>query len=146
MKEPYYTYPTTETPEPPARKGLGIAAIIPVLGMITFLIGPLAVILGIVAIVKHRGEGQGIAGVVTGAIGTVITIIGLLIVGILFGSTEDEVQQLREEVESADPEDEEEAAELEEDVQEQEEEVAEEREEPEESGVEGGEGTRWPQE
>lgn len=36
-------------------------------------------ILGIVAIVEHRGEGEGIAGVVTGAIGTIITIVGVLL-------------------------------------------------------------------
>jgi hypothetical protein len=145
MAESYYPYYPDQA-APPAPKGLGIAAMvlgiisvvlafIPVIGLMSFLLGPLAVVLGIVAIVKHRGEGQGIAGVITGAIGTLFAIAGVLIVGAFISSTDDEVDRLEDEASSVDPQDEEEVAELEEDVQDQQEEIAEEREEPEDDGV-----------
>ncbi|RJN31159.1 DUF4190 domain-containing protein [Nesterenkonia natronophila] len=145
MAESYYPY-YPEQAAPPAPKGIGIAAMvlgiisvvlafIPVLGLVSFLLGPLAVILGIVAIVKHRGEGQGIAGVITGAIGTIFAIAGLLIAGAFLSSMDDEVDRLEDEAGSVDPDHDEEVAELEEEVQEQQEEIAEEREEPEDDGV-----------
>jgi hypothetical protein len=145
MAESYYPY-YPEQAAPPAPKGLGIAAMvlgiisvvlafIPLIGLVSFLLGPLAVVLGIVAIVKHRGEGQGIAGVITGAIGTLFAIAGLLIAGAFFSATDDEVDRLEDEASSVDPQDEEEVAELEEDVQDQQEEIAQEREEPEDDGI-----------
>ncbi|TLP79421.1 DUF4190 domain-containing protein [Nesterenkonia sphaerica] len=146
---PYYP----DQQAPPAPKGVGIAAMvlgivsvvlafIPLIGLLSFLLGPLAVVLGIVAIAKHRGEGQGIAGVVTGAIGTIFAIAGLLITGAFFTSAEDELLRLEEEARSVDPEDEEEVAELEQEVQDQQEEVADERETPEQTGDAAGQGTR----
>ncbi|NDK30631.1 DUF4190 domain-containing protein [Nesterenkonia haasae] len=152
MTEPYYTYPTPEQ-APPARKGLGISAMvlgivsivlafIPFIGLVSFLLGPLAVILGIVAIVKHRGEGQGIAGVITGAIGTIIAIVGILLTSMVFDAVEEESERLNDDVADADPDDDEEVAEVEEEVQDQQEEIAEEREEAEETGTDGDQGTR----
>ncbi|TLP96376.1 hypothetical protein FEF26_09250 [Nesterenkonia salmonea] len=60
-------------------------------------------ILGIVAIVEHRGEGEGIAGVVTGAIGTIITIVGVLLATGVFSAAEEDVERLDEGVASVDP-------------------------------------------
>ncbi|MBO0596138.1 hypothetical protein I2485_11465 [Nesterenkonia sp. E16_7] len=137
----------------PPRKGIGIAAMvlgivaivfafIPVIGLANFILAPLAVILGIVAFVKRRGRGQGITGVITGAIALLITIIGVAIAGAIFSSVDDDMRELEEEAQSVDPADDEEVAELEEDIQDEQEDIAEDREEPEAAGTGGDEGSR----
>lgn len=152
MTEPYYIYPTPET-APPSSKGLGIAAMVlgivsivlafvPFIGLISLLLGTLAIVLGIVSIVKHRGEGQGIAGVITGALGTIIAIAGLIIAGLFFVPAENESEGPEEEAQSVDSDNEEDIAEREDDLQDQQEDIADEREEPEDEGADGDEGTR----
>ncbi|WP_336711876.1 DUF4190 domain-containing protein [Arthrobacter sp. USHLN218] len=55
---------------------LGIVAIvlgvIPGIGFISFLLGPLAVIFGIIALVKKQKKGMSITGIVLGALGAII--------------------------------------------------------------------------
>lgn len=104
------TYPPIGAPVSPPeqpRKGLGIAAmvlgiialvfsIIPVIAALTFILGPLAVVLGIIALIKRRGRGQGITGVITGAIGTVVAIIGFVIASALVAAVDEEMQNVDE--------------------------------------------------
>lgn len=104
-----YQYPPGNIPPqaPPQSKGLAVASMvigivaivlsfIPVIGFISFILGPIAVILGIVAIVKKRGKGQAIAGIITGALGFIIVLIGTLLFGALVSSVDDEMQGLEE--------------------------------------------------
>lgn len=104
------TYPPIGAPASPPqqpRKGLGIAAmvlgivalvfsIVPVVAALTFVLGPLAVVLGIIALIKRRGRGQGMTGVITGAIGTVVAIIGFIIAGAFVAAVDDEMQNVNE--------------------------------------------------
>ncbi|MCH8561188.1 DUF4190 domain-containing protein [Nesterenkonia sp. DZ6] len=111
--DPYQQYsPVSPTP---ANTGIGIAAMvlgivaivfafIPVVGLLSFLLAPLAIILGIIAVVKRRGRGQGITGVVTGAVGLVIATIGVALAGAIFISVDDEMQNLEESQEEAEEE------------------------------------------
>lgn len=89
-------------PEQP-KKGLGIAAMvlgiialvfgfIPFIAALSFFLGPLAVVLGIIAFIKRRGRGQGIAGVITGAIGAIVALIGFALTGAFFAAVDEEVQ------------------------------------------------------
>lgn len=79
---------------PPQKKGLGVAAMvvgivaisiswIPLLGLLSFILGPVAVVLGIIAFLKRWGRGQAITGIITGALGTVIVFIGFMMFGYL---------------------------------------------------------------
>lgn len=132
---PYQPYPGQQPPVPTQKSGMAVAAMvigiiaivlsfIPVLGFVSFILGPLAVIFGIVALVKKRGKGQAITGIITGAAGFVIVLIGTLMFGALVSSVDEEMQrqdQLEEEIE----EDAEAAGEEDAEVDEIEEEVAE---------------------
>lgn len=71
--------------QPQASNGLAIAsmvlgilsivsAIIPIIGIIAWVLSPLGLILGFVAMGKPGGRGMAIAGVVTSAIGLLICI------------------------------------------------------------------------
>lgn len=84
---PQYYY---QPPQPQAhpRTGLGIAAmccgivavglaLIPVIGLVSILLGLTAIVLGILAIANDRGRGQGVAGIVTGAAGLVVSLLAL---------------------------------------------------------------------
>lgn len=108
---------------PPQKKGLGIAAMvvgivaisiswIPLLGLLSFILGPVAVVLGIIAFLKRWGRGQAITGIITGALGTVIVFIGFMTFGYLVddfdramgeaeqGSEEDSETESREDIEA----------------------------------------------
>lgn len=82
---PYTAYPGQagygQAPKP--KNGLAITAlvlgiiaivlgVIPGIGFISFLLGPLAVIFGIIALVKKQKKGFSITGIVLGALGAVI--------------------------------------------------------------------------
>lgn len=124
-----YQYPgPTPPPGPPEKKGmavtamvLGIIAIvlsfIPVLGLISFLLGPLAVIFGIIALVQKRGKGQAIAGIITGAVGLIIVLIGTLLFGAAILSLDEEMQR-QEELEEQIEQDAEDAGEDDADIEE----------------------------
>lgn len=137
-----YQYPPGNTPHqaPPQSKGLAVASMvigivaivlsfIPVIGFISFILGPIAVILGIVAIVKKRGKGQAIAGIITGALGFIIVLIGTFLFGALVSSVDDEMQGL-EELETEIESDAEAAGEEDAGIADIEEEVAQNEEEP----------------
>lgn len=130
------------TPQPPfaEKKGMAIASmvigivaivlsIIPVLGLVSFILGPIAVILGIVSLVQKRGKGQAITGVITGAIGFVIVLLGTLLFGAAISSFDEEMQN-QETLEAQIEEDAEAAGAEDVDVEDIEEEVAQNEEEP----------------
>lgn len=54
--------------------GIGLS-LFPILGLLSFLLGPAGVVLGILAIANDRGKAQGVAGIVTGAVGLVVAIL-----------------------------------------------------------------------
>jgi hypothetical protein len=112
-----------------------VLAFIPVVGVVSFVLGPLAVILGIIAFVKRRGRGQAIAGIVTGAIAFVVAIVGLVLTGALFSAIDEEMQNL-EDIEGDIEDAAEEAGETDADVEEIEEEVTEEEQPAEETSGE----------
>jgi hypothetical protein len=76
---PYGQYPT----EPARRNGLAVTALvlgivaillsfIPAIGMVSFLLGPLAIVFGIIALVKKQKKGLSITGIVLGALAAII--------------------------------------------------------------------------
>lgn len=99
-----YPYPPPQQQQhAPSSKGLGIAAMvvgivaivlsfIPVIAGVSFILGPIAVVLGTIAFVKRRGRGQGIAGVITGALAVLIAIIGFALFGAFMTAVDDEMQ------------------------------------------------------
>lgn len=101
---------------PPQSKGLGIAAMvigivaivlsfIPVIGLLSFILGPVAVVLGIVAFVKRNGRGQAIAGIITGALGTVIVFIGFLLFDALMSDLDEAMQKTESDTDQSNVED-----------------------------------------
>lgn len=104
------TYPEAgyQPPAPqPVKKGIGIAAMvlgiialvfgfIPVIAVLSFILGPLAVILGVIGFIKRRGRGQAITGVITGAIGFVVAIIGFALAGAFLAAVDEEMQSAEE--------------------------------------------------
>ncbi len=132
---PYQPYPGQQPPVPTQKSGMALAAMvigivaivlsfIPILGVVSFLLGPLAVIFGIVALVKKRGKGQAITGIITGAVSFIVIMLGTLLFGAAVLSIDEEMQrqdQLEEEIE----EDAEAAGEEDAEIDEIEEEVAE---------------------
>ncbi|GAA1450506.1 DUF4190 domain-containing protein [Nesterenkonia lacusekhoensis] len=145
MTEPTYPAPGYQpyggyapAPEPP-KKGIGITAMvlgivalvfafIPVIGLLSLALGPVAVVLGVIALVKRRGRGQGIAGVITGAFGFIVSLAGVVLFGAFMSAMDEEEE--REDVEEQVEEAAEEAGEDDAEVEEIEEEVAQEAEEP----------------
>ncbi len=67
-----------------------ILAFIPFIGFLSWILCPLAIILGIIAMKKVVGKGMAIAGIATGAIGLVICI--LWVVGIASVASNPELQ------------------------------------------------------
>ncbi|EMY34795.1 hypothetical protein D477_007756 [Arthrobacter crystallopoietes BAB-32] len=69
---------------------LGIVAIgasfIPFLGMVSFILGPLAVIFGIIALVKKQKKGFSITGIVLGALGAIIAGIITAVMAVAISS------------------------------------------------------------
>ncbi|WP_022869543.1 hypothetical protein [Yaniella halotolerans] len=51
-----------------------LLAFIPIIGMASFVLGLVAIGLGIFAVIKQRGKGQGIAGIITGAVSIVVAL------------------------------------------------------------------------
>lgn len=143
----YPYYPPQQHHVTPS-KGLGIAAMvvgivalvlafIPVIGFISFVLGPIAVILGIIGLVKKNGKGQSIAGIVTGALGFFVVLVGTLLFGAFIDAFDEEMQsaesdEVEAEVAEEQAEDQSDAAELQE----------EEGEEPEPAAPAGDEGSR----
>lgn len=95
----HYYQPRPHQQQP--QTGLGIAgmscgitaiglSVIPVLGFLSFLLGPAGIVLGILAVTNDRGRGYGVAGIVTGAAGFVVA----LVVTLLFFSWLDYNQQM----------------------------------------------------
>ncbi|MEE1622278.1 DUF4190 domain-containing protein [Zafaria sp. Z1313] len=80
-------YPNWEQQQPAKATGLTIAALvigivalvlsfIPIFGMISFVLGPLAVVLGIVGLVKKRPKkGFSITGIITGVLALIMAIV-----------------------------------------------------------------------
>ena len=93
-------------PQPPApqqQRGFGIAsmvvgiislllAFIPFIGFVSFLLGLVAIGLGIFAVVKWRGRGQGIAGIITGAVSLIVALVVTLIASAFVSILEEELQ------------------------------------------------------
>lgn len=96
---PGYGYQQPAPVQP--KKGLGITAMVlgivalvlafvPVIAILSFILGPAAVVLGIIAFVKRNGHGQGIAGIITGALGFIIAILGFALFGTFISAVEEE--------------------------------------------------------
>lgn len=120
MTEPTYPAPGHQpsggyapAPEPP-KKGIGITAMvlgivalvfafIPIVGFLSFVLGPIAVVIGIIAFVKRRGRGQGIAGVITGALSFIVAIVGVALTGAFISAVDEEAnrEDVEEQVEEA---------------------------------------------
>lgn len=97
-------------PQPPApqqRRGFGIAsmvvgiislllAFIPFIGFVSFLLGVVAIGLGIFAVAKWRGRGQGIAGIITGAVSLVVALVVTIITSAFVSILEEELQNPEE--------------------------------------------------
>jgi hypothetical protein len=65
-----------------------ILALIPMIGVVSFLLGLAAIGLGIYAVVKHKGKGQGIAGIITGAVGVMVALVVTLTTGAIVSLVE----------------------------------------------------------
>lgn len=99
-----------ETPQaPPAKKGLGIAAMvlgivavvvafIPILGIVGFILGLVAVVLGIIAAIQGRGRGQAIAGIITGALSLITAGVVTAITGLFVSAVDQELQTAEDEL------------------------------------------------
>jgi hypothetical protein len=85
-------------------KGFGIAAMIlgivgivgswiPILNWFSLVLGILAIIFGIIAVVKGKGKGQGVAGVILGGATVVIFLIINVILAAALTSTVDTVNK-----------------------------------------------------
>lgn len=109
-----YQQPTAshyQSPHAPSPgKGLGIAAMvvgivgivfsfIPFVGFLSLILGPAAVVLGILAVANWRGRGQGWAGIVTGVLGTLVAAVGIIITFALMPDI-DSVQQAERDLET----------------------------------------------
>ncbi|GAA3285150.1 DUF4190 domain-containing protein [Nesterenkonia halobia] len=99
-------------PAAPAKKGLGITAMvlgiiavviafIPVLGVGGFILGLVAVVLGIVAVIKRKGRGQGIAGIITGVLSLIIAGIVTALTGLFVSAVDEEIQNSENELDSS---------------------------------------------
>lgn len=136
MSNPTYGQPPPAYPvAPPQKKGLGIAAMvlgiiaivlsfIPVVGILSFFLGGAAVILGVIAIVKKNGKGQGIAGLITGALSLLIAGSVTALTGAFVSAVDQELQGTDQSA-VGDASDEEEAQEAEQQLEEEEEAAAE---------------------
>lgn len=94
------TYETTTPPPPPPQgNGLAVASMvlgilsvltawIPVIGFIAWILAPLGLILGFVAMGKARGKGMAITGIITSVIGLVICIAWVLGMGAMMNTPE----------------------------------------------------------
>ncbi len=103
------TAPTGSRP-----KGLAVASLVlGILGLLTFffllggLLGLIAVILGIVALGKIKrgeadGRGMAIAGIITGAISLVLTVLILVTVGSFLAENSDDFSNLSDCINAAD--------------------------------------------
>lgn len=100
--------PSTWGGEPPQRTGMGVTALvlgiialvlafIPFVGLLSLLLGPAAVIVGIIAAVKRRGRGLGIGGAITGALGTIIALVMTIMIASSVMTFFDDYEQFEEE-------------------------------------------------
>lgn len=82
---------------------LGIIAIvlafIPLVGLLSFLLGGLALILGIVGLVKKRGKGQSITGIITGAAALIVAGVVTALTGAFISAVDEELQGMESELE-----------------------------------------------
>ena len=69
-----------------------LLAFIPFIGFISFFLGLVAIGLGIFAVVKWRGRGQGIAGIITGAVSLVVALVVTLIASAFVSILNEELQ------------------------------------------------------
>lgn len=95
--------------QPPRKsQGLGVAAMvcgiagivlffIPFISLLSFILAPLALILGIIAVKKRQGRGMGIAGIITGAVGLVLVAITVIGVALFGDEIMDELEQIEQE-------------------------------------------------
>lgn len=87
---------------------LGISALVlafvPFIGLLSFLLAPAAIVLGIIAFVKRQGRGQGLAGAITGGVSLLVIIGGVILFGALLSASESEVESLEQPVEDVDDE------------------------------------------
>jgi hypothetical protein len=69
---------------------LGIVAfvlgVIPGIGFLSFILGPLAIIFGIIALIKKQKKGMSITGIVLGALGVIAAIVITAIIATIFGN------------------------------------------------------------
>lgn len=75
-----------------------VLAIIPVIGTVSFLLGAIAIVLGVVAIWKKLGKGQGIAGVITGAVSVVVALVVMVIVNAAVSVVDQGLQGLKDDL------------------------------------------------
>ena len=101
--DPYASAGYPPQPPAPQRKGFGIAsmvvgivgvllAFIPIIGIASFVLGLVAIGLGIFAVIKRRGKGQGIAGIITGAVALVVALVVTIFTSAVLSILDDELQ------------------------------------------------------
>ena len=81
----YYSPGMMEQPQQTGGKGIAIASLVlGIIGLVlfcacgSFVLGPIAIILGIVVLVsKRNGRGMAIAGVITGSLGIILSVVML---------------------------------------------------------------------
>jgi hypothetical protein len=79
-----------------------VLAIIPVIGFLSWILSPLAIILGAIALRKAVGKGLAIGGIVTGVIGVLICIGWVLFAATIMNSMpEGTMEEIQREVERA---------------------------------------------
>jgi hypothetical protein len=98
---------------PPQTNGMAIAAlvigigsmvlaIIPVIGFLSWILSPLAIILGAIALRKVVGKGLAIGGIITGVIGVLICIAWVLLFGAAINAMpEGTMAEIQQEMERA---------------------------------------------
>lgn len=74
-----------------------VLAFIPFIGVGSFVLGLTALGLGIFAVIKHKGRGQGIAGIICGAVAILVALVVTIITGAIFSAVDREVQNFQDE-------------------------------------------------
>lgn len=87
---PYYAPPTAGSGAAVASLVLGIigliCSIIPIIGLISWLIAPAALVTGLLGLKSETNRGTAIGGLVTGGIALIICILWLLLFGAALAS------------------------------------------------------------
>ncbi|GAA4876844.1 DUF4190 domain-containing protein [Saccharopolyspora cebuensis] len=78
-----------------------VLSFVPVIGMVSWVLGPLAVIFGIIGIRKQIGKGQALAGLITGGIAIVVCIVWTVMTVVTVQQVDQDLQQYSSCIENA---------------------------------------------